>query len=72
MIDSVFLVGSWTGGRREYFIVDQVHLDEGAAIDYCESRRNAEYDWSVLEFPFRGGRCDWIDSEVKHTTRRER
>lgn len=67
MPTKIYLVGSWTGGRKGKFIYDRAYLDMGLAIKYCESRKNARYDWVVAETE--PGKA-WISTKFVHTTPR--
>ena len=58
----VFVVGS---NERNRFIIDRVYFDKQEAIDYCDSRVNSRFVWSVVEM--QDGDM-WFNSRFVHTT----
>lgn len=60
----VFAVGSC----EHNFIVDRIYFDRQSAIEYCDSRRNYDFEWAVVHMEDGKG---WIDSKFIHSTPRK-
>lgn len=61
----VYLVGS----DEHCFVVDRVYLDIEEAKQYCDSRQNSKYEWSVVQHTVG---MDWAYAKYIHTIPRKK